>query len=264
MRRRLASSMAADGMTHRMERSAAVPAELRERARSLTWYHTLELGPDLVTEGWFDLRPYVPRYGLPERMEGMRALDVGTWDGFWAFEMERRGAQVVALDLDDERDLDWPPRRRPPRFADTPRGEGFRLAREILGSSVERVNASIYDAAPADLGTFDVVLCGSVLIHLRDQLLALERIAGLTKPGGMFVSAEEYDRRTGLLPFPAARYRGADAEPAIVFWTPNRRAWERLLWSAGFDRVERRGRFSLRSREGWSVPHHVLHGHRAA
>lgn len=33
--------------------------------------------------------------------EGMCALNVGTWDGFWAFEMERRGAEVVALNLDD-------------------------------------------------------------------------------------------------------------------------------------------------------------------
>ena len=44
-----------------------------------------------MTEGMFDLRPVVDRYGLPARMDGMRALDVGTWDGFWAFEMERRG-----------------------------------------------------------------------------------------------------------------------------------------------------------------------------
>src|ERR1043165_1637157 len=100
------------------------------------WYHTLELAPGLVTEGIFDRRPVIDRYRLPASLEGKRALDVGTWDGFWAFEMERRGAEVVALDLDDERDLDWPPRRRPDHFPDEPRGEGFRLAKEILGSSV--------------------------------------------------------------------------------------------------------------------------------
>jgi hypothetical protein len=47
-------------------------------------------------------------------MDGMCALEVGMWDGFRAFEMERRGAEVVALDLDDKRDLDWP--RRPESF----------------------------------------------------------------------------------------------------------------------------------------------------
>src|SRR3954466_4638432 len=103
-------------------------ADLSQRVREHSWYHTLELGPALVTDGWFDLRPYVGHYGLPERMDGMRSLDVGTWDGFWAFEMERRGAEVVALDLDDERDLDWPPRRRPEEYAPPDqRGSGFRI-----------------------------------------------------------------------------------------------------------------------------------------
>ena len=101
-------------------------SELVGQARRRGWYHSIELAPDYLTEGWFDLRPYVHRYGLPERMDGMRALDVGTWDGFWAFEMERRGAEVVALDLDDQRALDYPPRRRPDAFPSEPRGTGFR------------------------------------------------------------------------------------------------------------------------------------------
>src|SRR5439155_8359092 len=113
--------------------------DLLDRARRQKWYHTLELAPGFVTEGWFDLRDQVPHYGLPERMDGMRALDVGTWDGFWAFEMERRGADVVALDLDDESDLDFPPRRRPREWSTVKRGDGFRLAKAILGSKVERV-----------------------------------------------------------------------------------------------------------------------------
>jgi tRNA (mo5U34)-methyltransferase len=246
-----------------METAGMASPDLLRRARERRWYHTLELAPDLVTEGWFDLRPYVPRYGLPERMDGMRALEVGTWDGFWAFEMERRGAEVVALDLDAEGDLDWPPRRRPGSPNPEPRGEGFRLASEILGSGVERVNRSIYHATPEDLGTFDLVFCGSVLIHLRDQLLALERIAALTRPGGRFVSAEEYDRLAGLVPFPVSRYR-ADRDSAVVFWQPSARTWKRMLWTAGFDHVEERGRFRMRSREGWSVRHLVLHGHRMA
>src|SRR5579884_3015291 len=110
-----------------------------QAAGSRSWYHTLELAPGVLTEGWFDLRPFVSRYGLPEDMKGLRALDVGTWDGFWAFEMERRGAQVVALDLDDEHALDWPPRRRPREFDTEPRGRGFALAKSILGSRVDRV-----------------------------------------------------------------------------------------------------------------------------
>ena len=238
-----------------------------ERVEAHGWYHTIELAPGSVTKGWFDLRGMIGAYGLPERLDGKRALDVGTWDGFWAFEMERRGAEVVALDLDDERDLDYPPRRRPRSFPETPRGAGFRLAKEALGSSVERVDLSVYDATPEELGTFDLVFCGSVLIHLRDQLLALERIASLTD--GVFISAEEYDRASGFVPFPVSRYF-ADRDKAVVFWLPSIRTWRRMLWTAGFDRVEQHGKFRLRSATAWEVPHvvdvpHVVHhAHRSA
>jgi tRNA (mo5U34)-methyltransferase len=235
--------------------------ETLDRAREQSWYHTLEL-PGYTTPGIFDLRPVVGEYGLPDDLRGKRALEIGTWDGFWAFELERRGASVVALDLDDERDLDFPPRRRPAEFPDVKRGAGFGLARELLQSSVERVNLSVYDATPEKLGgQFDLVFCGSVLIHLRDQLLALERIAGLVKPGGVFVSAEEYDRAMDLLPIPAARFR-ADRDQAVVFWLPSRRAWKRMLWSAGFDEVSEHGRFTMQSTQGYGVRHVVHHARR--
>jgi tRNA (mo5U34)-methyltransferase len=232
--------------------------ELLERAREHSWYHSLQLPGGEVTPGIFDLRPYIPAYGIPERLDGLRALEVGTWDGFWAFELERRGAEVVALDLDDERDLDWPPRRRPTTFPEEPRGSGFALARELYDSSVERVNCSIYHALPEDLGQFDLVFCGSVLIHLRDQFLAFERMAGLTKPGGTLISAEEYDRLASLVPFPVSRYR-ADRDKAVVFWLPGIVTWRRMIWSAGYEDVQRRGRFKMKSTEGWSVPHVVHH-----
>ncbi len=233
---------------------------LRERIEQHSWYHSLELAPGLVTDGWFDLRPYVERYGLPARMDGMRALDVGTWDGFWAFEMERRGAEVVALDVEDEREYDWPPRRRPAEFRALRRNDGFRLAKEVTGSKVELVHRNLYHAHPDDLGSFDVVLCGNVLIHLRDQLLALERLAALCR--GTLVLADEYDRPSGLAPFPVSRYR-ADRDKAVVFWVPARRTWRRMLWTAGFDSVEERSRFRLRFKPDNSIRNVVFHAHKA-
>jgi tRNA (mo5U34)-methyltransferase len=223
-----------------------------DRAKEIGWYHTMELAPGHVTEGMFDLRPVMDRYGLPERMDGMRALDVGTWDGFWAFEMERRGAEVVALDLDDERELDYPARRRPKTFSDEPRGRGFKIAHELYDSNVERVVCNIYDALPENLGTFDLVFCGSVLIHLRDQVLALERIAGLCRDKYLF--AEEYDRKLNWLPIRSARYL-ANRDSDVVFWLPNVRTWKDMLWTAGFDRIEDRGRQTIEARAGWKVPH---------
>src|SRR5690349_7554053 len=89
------------------------PAALSAEAGSYRWYHTLELAPGVVTEGMFDHRPAVDRYLLPADLSGMRCLDVGTMDGFWAFEMERRGAaEVIATDLGPVDALDWPPHWR--------------------------------------------------------------------------------------------------------------------------------------------------------
>ena len=225
------------------------------------WYHTMELAPGQETEGMFDLRPFVGEYGLPESLEGKRCLDVGTWDGFWAFEMERRGGEVVGIDLDDERALDYPPRRRPRTFPEEPRGATCAVAAEAFGSNVERRVVSVYDARSEDLGTFDFAFCGSVLMHLRDQFLALERIAGLVRPGGLFISAEGYYRWGARLPLAISRYR-VDRPKDIVFWEPNPRAWRRMMWSAGFDDVREHGRFRLRARAGWSVPHVVHHARR--
>ncbi|MBA3327828.1 MAG: methyltransferase domain-containing protein [Solirubrobacterales bacterium] len=233
-----------------------------ERVKDFGWYHTMDLGDGVVTPGWFDMRPYIGEYGIPDRLDGKRVLEVGTWDGFWAFELERRGAEVVALDLDDERALDWPPRRRPATFSDEPRGQGFRLAKEILDSKVERVVRSIYHATPEELGTFDLVFCGSVLIHLRDQFLALERMAGLSS--GQLILAEEYDRLSSLVPWAVSRFR-ANRPKDVVFWLPSRKTWKRMVWTAGFDRVEEHGRFVMRAGKGekeFAVRHQVLHGHK--
>jgi len=230
--------------------------DLLTQAKELGWYHTLDL-PGFTTTGIFDMRQYVDQYGLPASLEGKRVLEIGTWDGFWAFELEKRGAHVIAIDLDDETALDWPPRRRTPN-PDLVRGAGFRVAKELLDSKVERVVQSIYHATPEDLGTFDLVFCGSVIIHLRDQLLALERIANLVKPGGQFITAEEYEPVTDLIPFPVARFRG-NRDAAVVFWVPSRRAWRQMLWYAGFDKVEEHKRFTMVANAGYKVRHAVHH-----
>ncbi|MGI8945720.1 MAG: class I SAM-dependent methyltransferase [Thermoleophilaceae bacterium] len=232
------------------------PAGLRDRVAELApWYHTLDLGGGVLTEGMFDLRPYVDRYGLGE-VAGLRVLDVGTFDGFWAFELERRGARVTSLDLDSIQQLDWPPRLRP--AGDGPRGQTFRLAHEALGSSVERVGCSIYEATPDRLGgTFDLVFCGSVLIHLRDPMLALERMAALC--AGRLIFAEEHSRR--LAPFGfvrGAEFRGDS--PWSTWWIPTVATWLRMAHAAGFEDVRSHARFNMRFRaQRGGVPHVVVH-----
>src|ERR687890_643822 len=125
-----------------MERPAAGAPDLREEVARYPWYHTLELGDGVVTPGMFDHRPILGKYPLPDDLTGMRCLDVATMDGFWAFEMERRGAaSVTALDLEDPAQLDWPASMRAghDKSMDATKAERFALAKQALGSNVERV-----------------------------------------------------------------------------------------------------------------------------
>ncbi len=153
--------------------------------------------------------------------------------------------------LQPPEDLDVPVRGNPvfPHLVEEGR------CRDVVGGEARRGLAPI----PEQLGgQFDFVFCGSVLIHVRDQLLALERIAGLVKPSGLFISAEEYEPRMDLLPWAASRYM-ADRDKDIVFWLPSRKTWGRMLGTAGFDKVRQVGHFKLRAVEGWNVPHVVHH-----
>jgi len=241
----------------------ATDPDLRRQVEERRWYHTLDLAPGVTTPGFFDHRPVIASYELPERLHGMRALDVGTFDGFWAFEMERRGAQVTALDVDAPEDLDWPPRLRD----SGPRGEeanadllsqgGFQVAHRALGSAVVRETVSVYDATPERFGTFDLVFCGSVLVHLRDPALALERMAALCH--GRFVLAEHYSRRLDWLPWPVAEFTGEGEW--LTWWRPSSRAWCAMARCAGFDEVRRGARFRLGIRgSSKGIPHVVVHG----
>jgi len=83
----------------------------------------------------------------PASLAGLRCLDVGTMDGFWAFELERRGAgEVVAIDPADEAGPHGP--------------RNFRLAADLIGSRARYRDLSAYDLDPRDVGAFDLIVMG--------------------------------------------------------------------------------------------------------
>jgi tRNA (mo5U34)-methyltransferase len=205
------------------------------------WYQTIEVAPGVETPGWFDLRPIVHRLPWPD-VRGKRCLDAGTYDGFFAFELERRGAaEVVAIDLPDMMSADWPVDARPgvagadAQLADRgpERGVGFGLVAELTGSRAEWRPLSVYDLSPAEVGTFDVVVLGSLLLHLRDPVRALEAIRSVCD--GFLLSSEQIDPwETVLHPRkPAFRFDGSG--PDLQWFVPNAAGHERLLWAAGFE-----------------------------
>jgi tRNA (mo5U34)-methyltransferase len=221
--------------------------DLRAEVERYPWYHTLELGNGVVTPGMFDHRPVLHHYPLPDDLTGLRCLDVATMDGFWAFEMERRGAaSVTAIDLEDPEDLDWPASLRAghDKQLDETKAERFALAKGALGSNVERVVLSAYDLSP-ELGMFDFVFCGDLLLHVKDPITPVERIRSVCTGSAVIVNVIKrfrlYEKR------PMAELDGIDN---FEWWVTNLAGLERIVKAAGFARVEASEPFELPFRTG--------------
>ena len=159
----------------------AEPAAARRALERVPlWFHTFALNRehDLYTQGVArDHRYRVPF--LPASFAGARVLDVGTFDGFYAFLAEHRGAAAVVA-VDNEQYVEWVRARWGIELRG---GEGFATIAELLGS---RVVYRRGDALALDGGgvPFDVVLCFGILHRVENPLGMLRRLAALLAPGG--------------------------------------------------------------------------------
>ena len=205
-------------------------ADVRGRIAGHDWWHAIEVAPGVVTPGGWDLRPTAERMPWPGPLGGLRCLDVGTMDGFWAFELEGRGAaEVVAVDLLDPGQQDEPAGRRR-GVAGPARGETFRLAADLLGSRATLLDRNIYDLDPADVGMFDLVTVGYVLQMLRDPLRGLAAVRRVCR--GHVVLLDTVSLPLSLLPSPLARLNARRG--ALEWFVFNRAGLRQVLTMAGF------------------------------
>lgn len=236
-------------MGQRSQREAlagtAATNDLASEVDRTYWYHTIELPEGIVTPGYFDHRPLLPHYGLPKDLDGKRVLDLATFDGFWAYEFEKRGGDVTAVDVPRMTDCDLPP---PVREAiersglDLETGLGFQIAHDALKSKVRRVEQSIYDLDPVDLATFDFVHIADVLVHMERPLEALRAVRRMTK--GWALVADCFD--------PSLRGRVATYHGGwrgFTWWVHSLDALAQMILDAGFAEVRVHNVYSLPYRD---------------
>lgn len=227
-------------------------SEILTRVASVsTWYHQIEVAPGIVTPGSNSSREVLGSLQIPPDCSGLSALDIGTRDGFFAFELEKRGARVTAIDYMQSS------------------ATGFDVAAELLGSKVTYIQESVYDISADKYGTFDVVLFLGVLYHLPDPLGALDIIRrvcrdtlylethvideALLLPNGEFATLDSVSPR--LKDIPIMQFYPADVlkRDYTNFWAPNLMCLERMLVESGFSIVRKslRGdRAIVQSRRG--------------
>ena len=230
------------------------------------WYHTIDLPDGVTTPGMYDYRATLDAFRLPQRMDGLSVLDVGSATGFWAFEFERRGAEVTSVDLPSLELLDRFPGQETsallrtiqqmivPHSADRLNGlvrdysaaemhhylldAPFRLCARMLSSKVERRYSTIYDLSPERLGrpSFDLVFLGDILVHTLRPFDALVAAAKMCR--GTLIVAQEMPGKSE--DEPAMIYRGGEnpTEDDICWWLPNEACFRQLLKKLGFAQVE--------------------------
>lgn len=201
---------------------------LKHVAKFPNWHSPIDLGQGINTGGKLKQRRFARRLRLmriPENLEGKRVLDIGSWDGFFTWEMEKRGAELLSIDVWDDHEM-----------------AKYRWVHEVKSSKAQYKRVDAHDLDPASEGTFDLILCAGVLYHLRYPLATLERIRKVCR-GQLILET------VCMIPavhggFPMIAFFPGDAE-AIASGRP----WgisgaatipwiKEALLSAGFSRVE--------------------------
>jgi SAM-dependent methyltransferase len=231
-------------------------------------YHKYEVEPGLFTPGqYFEVEPKhcLDELHVPQDLTGATALDIGAWDGPYTFELERRGARVTALDIQD------------------PDVTVFNAVKALKQSSANYVQSSVYDAVPESLGTYDIVLFAGVYYHLKNPVLAFQRIRRLLKDRGLLfvegASMTDYFSAalTDALGLPRSQIRRTaeivDRFPISYFdtegkiyadWSnwffPTTRCLEVIIQDSGFSDVE----VQLKSNAFYNYSHRRLMGRAVA
>jgi SAM-dependent methyltransferase len=142
----------------------AMPGRPVERESVPGWSQSIELRDGTVVEGVQTLDQQwrrIAQFSIPDDLTGKRVLDAGASDGWFSFEMERRGAHVIALEASAETKI--------------------LEAKKKLRSRIDVRFGDIGALTWRDLGTFDIILCFGVIEAHPEPHLALENICGMAR-----------------------------------------------------------------------------------
>lgn len=236
--------------------------KLEEMVRSVPlWWHSIDLGNGVVTPGQkspTDHEAELQALGLTKLdLGGKSVIDIGGWDGYYAFYAERQEASRVAVLDHYTWALDIPgimeywrtckeENTVPDAYHTTkhwhpdtlPGKAGFDVAKKALNSSVEEMVLDLMDCDLKQVGTWDISLYIGVLYHMQDPLRALKRLATITKELAVVeteaIVIPGYEHEAMWRFFPSNELNNDVSN----WWAPNLKALEGALLAAGFREVE--------------------------
>jgi tRNA (mo5U34)-methyltransferase len=213
--------------------SAAVGDAVAVRDSVPLWFHTFALAPGIYTPGIARDHGYRVEV-LKDLFQDARVLDVGTFDGFYSFLAEARGARRVVA-VDNEQYVDWVKTRFD---LDLEGGAGFRGVAGLIGSEVAYRRMDAMDVQKLE-EQFDIALCFGILHRVTDPIAMLTALARVLAPGGQVVLETYGSRLEGDSPALEVHDPGdVYARDDFVYWGFGPEALRRLSRIAGFSEVE--------------------------
>ncbi len=195
-------------------------SELQEKVNKIRWFHSIELPYGITTPGLSKRNKEIwEAVGLKD-LHGKHVLDVGCAEGYYSLKAEEAGAEVLALDKGDRKNSN----------------EGINLAIKARESKVIFREMDAQDISSSKIGEFDIVFYLGVLYHIRNPMLALDRIAEVCK-GELILETEFF---LGPLTQPTLHLVKKQEPMSDPNWfVPNESALRAMLHEAGFAKVHK-------------------------
>jgi tRNA (mo5U34)-methyltransferase len=194
------------------------------------WYHSIDFGEGVFSKGRKSISGHQReknQWFPSDFFKDKRILDVGTWDGYYAFYAEQCGAsEVIAVDK-----FVWESRNGRSKL-------GFDIAKKILNSKVIDYILDIKDMAPEILGTFDSIIFAGVFYHLKNPFQALEILDRLLNPNGRIMletTIRNNDIDKPILEFHPKKSLNNDP---TNFWSPNKLCLQLIFEEIGNYTIE--------------------------
>ncbi len=216
-------------------------SEKREKIIGLgPWFHNIHLpdGEQTAPDHFLGDFPHYKWESLsahiPLDLTGVNVLDIGCNAGFYSIELAKRGAQVMAIDLDEHylKQAEWV-------------AQEFDLQRKITFKHLQ-----VYDLARVE-EKFDLVWFMGVFYHLRYPLLALDILSEKCKDMIVFqtltIPGETAHQQVHDLPIHDRDEFSKPSWPKMAFiehhfsgdptnwWLANESAMQAMLRTAGFE-----------------------------
>jgi tRNA (mo5U34)-methyltransferase len=215
--------------------------EIQKQIEALgPWFHNIHLPDGSQTAPNHSLGDF-PAFkwekiqkAIPHDLSGWKVLDIGCNAGFYSIELAKRGAHVLAIDLDEHylKQAQWT------------------AAQFGLEDRINFKKMQVYDLVHLD-EKFDLVWFMGVFYHLRYPQLALDIISSKVKGMLVFQTLSMLDKEilnvAGDIPFNQREVLNKPGYPVMAFiekslggdhtnwWVPNHSAVLAMLRSCGFN-----------------------------